>query len=250
MTDAERTRYRTAAGYVRLFADTKAMVITAREKAAQLGAPILRVMAMQATLDILRKLINLAVAQRGRLALGASGLAQLDQDLAGLRARYAGIYGRWSPDEMDPPEQWDAETWEDFEESLEGPVLLWSIEDCRSQWGIPFLPACQGPDLLLAVQTVNGLAEARAAELNMMNPLVSPVGAIYAHTHAFFLGVAEGFEGAVRDAFLEAARAADDIAKHIGGYFGISPRVVKQAFPWLLGAGVGLGAYALWKASR
>lgn len=250
MNDAvQRSRRTTAAGYVRLFGDTKAMYVTAKEKATTLGAPILRILAMQATLDILRKLINLAVGQRGRIELGTRGLGQLDRDLAGLRARYAGIYGRWIPEEMDPPEQWDADTWEDFEESLEGPVLLWSIEDCRDKWGLPFLPACQGPDLLLAVQIVNGIAEARAAELDMKNPLISPVGAIYAHTHAFFLSSAEFFEDEVRSAFLEAAQAADDIAKHIGGYFGVSADAVKAAFPWLLGAGIGLGAYALWRSA-
>ncbi|MCR9165540.1 MAG: hypothetical protein ACE37F_00805 [Nannocystaceae bacterium] len=248
-TAAQRTRAKTAAGYVRLFGDTKAMLLRAKDEAVALDAPELRVLAMQATLDILRKLINLAISQRGRLELGEHGLGQLDRDLAGLRARYGGVYGRWVPSEMDPPAQWDAETWEDFEESLEGPVLTWSIEDCRARWGLPFLPPCQGPDLLLAVQTVNGIAEAQAAELDMKNPLISPVGAIYAHTHAFFLSAAEFAEGEVRSAILEAARAADDIAQNVGGYFGVSAAAVKAAFPWLLGAGVGLGAYALWRSA-
>ena len=250
MNDAEATRQRTAAGYVRLFGDTKAMLVRAKQGAAEFGAPSLRVQAMTATLNILRDLVNLATAQRARIKLGTAGLGQLDRDLADLRARYQGIYGRWDPEEMDPPKQWDAETWEDFEESMEGPIVLWSIEDCRNRWGIPFLPACQGPDLLLAIQTVNGVAEARAAELDIKNPLISPVGAIYAEAHEFFLQAAEFAKDEVRGVFLELAHAADRIAGQIGDYFGISPAAVKAAFPWVLGASVGVGAYALWSSSK
>lgn len=250
MSDIAKARRQTAAGYVRLFADTKAMVVKAKTSAAELGAPQLRVQAMAATLDLLRKLINLATGQRARIKLGTAGLGQLDRDLAGLRARFRGIYGRWDPADMDPPQQWDPEVWDDFEESLEGPILFWNIEDCRNRWGLPFLPACQGPDLLLAIQTVNGVAEARAAELDLQNPLISPVGSFYAHTHAFFVQAAEFAKDEVRGVFLELAHAADTIARQIGNYFGVPPRVVKAAFPWMVGAGIGLGAYALWRLSK
>ena len=109
MSTAAKTRRQTAAGYVRLFADTKAMLVHAKASATELGAPQLRVQAMVATLELLRKLINLATGQRARIKLGTAGLTQLDRDLAGLRARFQGLYGRWDPADMDPPQQWDAD---------------------------------------------------------------------------------------------------------------------------------------------
>lgn len=235
------SRYDTAQGYVRMFIDTRAMYMRTKAQAEELGAPHLRVIAMSSVIELLRDMVNLATSYRGAIEISKDDMRQTDRDLAGLRQRFRGLYSRWNPDELDDPATWDADTWTDFEETLEGPILTWDRRTCEAQWGIPFLPPCEGPDLLTAVRTINQLIELRTFQA--VTPFIE-LANLYEKMHDDLLVAAEGLGEAARAALTSAAEAAGGIGFQMADYFETATKTAKKAFPWvLLTAVVAGGAY-------
>lgn len=256
-TEGEPSRKQSRAiqlDYIRIYTDWKTAYLRARAEAERQHAPQLRVVAMQGTIHLLRETIHIAQRHRAEVRLGA-GLRQLDTDLAGLRARYRQLYARWSPEELPPPSEWTPQEWESFVEDLEGPILLWSGEECRARWGIPFgAPPCQGPDLLLAMQIVNGLAEARMMELDLLDPLAAPVGAAFASTAIQLDALLESSAGLAQEAGTALADVARDMGSNIMGYLEAATKPSATKAFVLVGAAVvaaaGVALYLVAKNRR
>lgn len=137
----------------RLFTDTKQLYLDTRTHAAETGNPTLRVARMYSIVDLIGNLLNEITSLRTQITRGEEGLTAFDDDLAGLKQRYRNLYWPFFREpEPPPPTEWTEQQWADFEELIEGPILLWDLETCRKRWGIhDKAPPCEGPDLLLAL---------------------------------------------------------------------------------------------------
>lgn len=127
----------------------------------------LRATAMLQTLDAMGKVLAEVQKERQNIQLGVEGLAEFDQRLADITARYLKVYGPFFQDI--PLEQtvvdttnWTADRWAQFESHLEGPVLFWTPAECEALWNVPNVPDCNGPDYLEAWSMLNQIQQASA----------------------------------------------------------------------------------------
>ena len=150
------------------------------------------------------------------------GLWEMDDDLVDLSSRYSSVYKPLMERliQLDP-EEWTDQDWDDFENMIEGPVLVWpDLQTCAEQWPVEGVPPCEGPDLLTAMRLLNQLDVVRVHKIQ------ETMFAAIADTLSDY---AEGAATAVKEIVLAVADGATEAAKWAAGVVG---DVVKKTWWW------------------
>lgn len=151
----------------RLFVDTKQIYVDARSNAVELDELRLHVDVMFSLVELIGQLLRELRKLRNDITRGEVGLEGFDADIMALQRRYQNLYRPFFTDRP-APQGWNDEQWTEFEEYLEGPILMWDLKTCQDRWGVPFSSTpCEGPDLLMALSLLHqlGVAEEVQEEL-------------------------------------------------------------------------------------
>lgn len=217
----------------RLFHDTKQIYLDARQNAAEFNEPRLRTDAMYAIVDMMGWFLRRLRLLRIEITRGEVGLRGFDADFAGVSQRYANLYRPFFEGAA-PPSEWTAEQWQSFEEDVEGPILLWDIQECRERWGIAFSsPPCEGPDLLMTLSLVHQLGVAEQTQLEL-------VESCYGLADVTMSEIGGYWSDAAQDAGQAIGKAFKRIVDNIKQYFP-SPSTPKS-IAWGLGVALAVGA--------
>jgi hypothetical protein len=139
------------------------------------NAAQLRIRTLIKTVGLVGDNINTIRKWRAKVTLGEIGFGPgFDSDLAGLEQRYAQFYRPAFPiltaGIIDIPDarQWGEQEWAEWGR-IEGPMFFWGIQECRDNWKVPNVPACEGPDLFTSFSLINQIHEAWKNEVDMIN---------------------------------------------------------------------------------
>ncbi|MEM7160256.1 MAG: hypothetical protein AAF799_45885 [Myxococcota bacterium] len=218
----------------RLFVDTRQVYLDAKATAAELDEPAIVTEVMWAMLELLGHILVDIRVLRSQITEGELGLRGFDADLVGLQQRFRNLYRPFFQD-LKPIDTWTEEDWRDYEEFVEGPVLLWDLKTCQERWGVPFgSPPCEGPDLQMALSLLHQTGVAGEFEQELLS-------SYYGFADLTLRDIASHWEGQTKAAFEAAASAMGDIADTITDY-----AVQKSgAKSFALGAGTAIAGLGL-----
>lgn len=218
----------------RVFSETKRGYLELKRRATKLGRPDLFVEYMHAVVDYMGETLNRAQSMRQSVVATDAGLDQWDRDFEAAAARYNNLYRRFF-DGQAPPSEWDEEIWQAYTDDLEGPILLWTRRQCAENWGIPLVPECKGPDLLLVLELWDEAAAAGEFEYEATDPIEHPLMFMFASLERIGERWMQDASAAVRDVgewmISTAGRATDAVLK-------------SSALPYLVVGGLGLLVFA------
>lgn len=220
----------------RLFVDTKKRYTKAKEQSlSEAGPARLRVDFGFAAVELIENLLNKIQEIRSQVTESAEGLKGFDQDLAGLRSRYVNSYWRFYKD-APPLEEWTLEHWVKYEDTVEGPIFYWNIQECRRKWRVESgASQCEGPDL----HTALSLLHQSGVALEFEREIVASLYGIFDLTMKDFL---QFYSDAAKKAAQGIVEGIGDVGKFLtpGRKFG----------KLLLVGGVAAALYAGYKLTR
>lgn len=217
----------------KLFVDTKRIYIDARSNAVEFNELRMHVDVMFTIVEMIGHILRELRKLRIEITRGEVGLRGFDADLVGLQRRYANLYRPFF-EHLSPPAEWSEEQWQDYHENLEGPILLWDLKTCQERWGIPFgTPACEGPDLLMALSLMHQLGVAQQTQKELVASLYGLADLTLKEVTVYWSEAARSAAKDIVDGFRKVADKVDEY---------LPDKDFTKRIAWGAGAAIALGA--------
>ena len=186
------------------------------------------------------------IRQSDSYGLRAEGLTAWDSDFEGLETRYTQQYKRWfelNPLAWDDPASWSEADLLEYEQQIEKPIYVWSLEECKQNWVGRAASPCEGPDLLTALSLLHQITVAEEFERQITSSI-----------WLFDLTMEEFVQFYVDVAKAAAKAIIKSVGAAVANALKPDPPGSKSWWHYLLGAitlgGLGYGAYRLLRKDK
>lgn len=209
-------------------AEIRGLLVDAEELRANAGALVdkagqMRLVMLRDAVEEIGRTLQKLKAYRSEVTLGETGLETggFDRILADIETRYRDLYRPMFPFTKLPGtiavatvpniQGWTEQDWDKVHNQMDGPIFLWSNQECKANWNVPGVPACEGPDLFHALSMINQIFVAKQNQIDIMQefPIISGLDML------FLGGRAEEYDYVVAEA-QEALDAVLAVVKDLG----------------------------------
>lgn len=151
----------------------------------------IRLTMLRDTVDEIGRTLQQLKAWRSEIELGEAGIesAGFDRILADLEARYKGVYRPMFPltklpgavAQVPNPSAWTEQEWEKIHTNLDGPLILWDVQECIANWKIPGINPCEGPDYFHTLSMINQIFVAKQNQIDIIEefPIISALDMMF-----------------------------------------------------------------------